>query len=199
MIDTLYQNLNRLQRPSFWQDFGLADKPFFLLTLHRPSNVDDALKLKNILDSLLASTEGHQIIFPIHPRTKKIFSSIQIKDENLKIVDPLSYLEFIYLVKNSKGVITDSGGITEETTVLKVPCLTLRNSTERPETVTIGTNELIGEDISQLRKYLAKIIEGKWKEGAIPPLWDGKTAERIVSKLYELYKQNESIPVVNYS
>ena len=101
----------------------------------------------------------------------------------------MGYLEFIYMVKNAKAVITDSGGITEETTVLKVPCMTLRNSTERPETVTTGSNELVGTDPANLAPYLEKLQAGKWKTGAVPPLWDGKTSPRIVSKLIALYSE----------
>lgn len=106
------------------------------------------------------------------------------------MIEPQGYLEFIYLVKNSKGIITDSGGITEEATVLHIPCLTMRNSTERPETVTIGTNELIGDDIEKLRVCLGKIVEGQWKKGGIPEFWDGHTAERIVSILYAIYAKD---------
>jgi len=103
------------------------------------------------------------------------------------MIDPLSYLEFMYLIKNAKGVITDSGGITEEATVLHIPCLTLRNSTERPETVTIGTNELIGNDLDKLSAFLKKIIDNKWKKGEVPQLWDGHTSERIVNSLLSIY------------
>jgi UDP-N-acetylglucosamine 2-epimerase (non-hydrolysing) len=106
------------------------------------------------------------------------------------MIEPQGYLEFIYLVKNSKGIITDSGGITEEATVLHIPCLTMRNSTERPETVTIGTNELIGDDIEKLRVCLGKIVAGQWKKGSIPEYWDGHTAERIVSILYAIYAKD---------
>ncbi len=103
------------------------------------------------------------------------------------MIDPLGYLEFMYLIKNAKGIITDSGGITEEATVLHIPCLTLRNSTERPETVTLGTNELIGEDLGKLKLNIKKIIKNDWKKGEIPPFWDGHTSERIVNSLYSIY------------
>ena len=105
----------------------------------------------------------------------------------------MGYLEFIYMVKNARAVITDSGGITEETTVLKVPCMTLRDSTERPETVTTGSNELVGTDPSQLAPYLERLQRGQWKKGGVPPLWDGKTAPRIVERLIKLYSQRTVI------
>jgi UDP-N-acetylglucosamine 2-epimerase (non-hydrolysing) len=127
------------------------------------------------------------VIFPIHPRTAKIFYELGIHANNLKIVEPLGYLEFNYLVENSKCVITDSGGITEETTVMGIPCITLRNNTERPETISIGTNELIGTDPSALKPALDKLFAGEWKKGGVPELWDGWAAHRIVGKLIELY------------
>ena len=119
----------------------------------------------------------------MHPRTNKLLQQIGLNAKNLYLTEPLSYLEFNYLVKHSKAVITDSGGITEETTVMNIPCVTLRNTTERPETCTIGTNELIGTDAAAIKPVLNKLFEGKWKHGEIPPLWDGKTAERIVDIL----------------
>ena len=127
------------------------------------------------------------VVFPIHPRTAKIFTDLGIKADNLHIVDPMGYLEFNYMVKHSKAVITDSGGITEETTVMGVPCITLRDNTERPETITIGTNELIGTNPEAIKPTLEKLFAGKWKEGGVPELWDGKAAERIVEKLIEIY------------
>ncbi len=193
MIDTLYQNLQRLKQPDIWLQHRLSNGNYFLITLHRPANVDDVDNLKNLLEVILKNTGDSPIVFPVHPRTKKILDSIGFFDQRLIQVDPMSYLEFIFLVKNAKAVITDSGGITEETTVLKIPCLTLRSSTERPETVTIGTNELIGTDPSKLTPFLNLLEHGKWKKSAIPALWDGKTANRIVAKLVELYTTEYSI------
>jgi UDP-N-acetylglucosamine 2-epimerase (non-hydrolysing) len=187
MIDTLFQNLTRIKKPVFWDQFNLREKNYFLLTLHRPSNVDDHQKLASILSAIENSTSDFQIIFPVHPRTRHIIDQFEINVKNIIMIDPLGYLEFMYLIKNAKGIITDSGGITEEATVLHVPCLTLRNSTERPETVTIGTNELIGDDLNKLSDHLKKIIDDKWRKGEVPELWDGHTAERIISSLLSIY------------
>jgi len=189
MIDTLFQNLDRLQQPPFWESERLSTGNYFLVTLHRPSNVDDPEKLKSLLNAITNSTGDFPIVFPVHPRTRKIIDAHNIPTDKLIMIDPLGYLEFIYLVKNAKGIITDSGGITEEATVLHVPCLTLRKSTERPETVTQGTNELIGDDIVKLSECLKTILAGGWKKGTIPELWDGHTSERIVEVLYNTYNK----------
>ena len=190
MIDTLYNNLDRLQQPAIWNEFKLKQADYFLVTLHRPANVDDPHNLKAMLDAILEGTGDSPILFPVHPRTRQKLEVIKYSHPRLLQVEPMGYLEFIYMVKNAKAVITDSGGITEETTVLKVPCMTLRNSTERPETVTTGSNELVGTDPSHLAPYLQRLQSGKWKQGGVPPLWDGKTSPRIVAKLIELYADN---------
>ncbi|MCP9751041.1 non-hydrolyzing UDP-N-acetylglucosamine 2-epimerase [Ferruginibacter sp. HRS2-29] len=189
MIDTLYQNLEKIKQPSFWPELQLAPGNYFLLTLHRPSNVDDGEKLKRILEAVISSTAGVPIVFPVHPRTRQMMDKLQMDTSKLLMIDPQGYHEFIYLVKNAKGIITDSGGITEEATVLHIPCLTMRNSTERPETVTMGTNELVGDDLDKLSKYLQQILAGEWKKGDIPAYWDGKTSERIVEILDSLYNK----------
>jgi UDP-N-acetylglucosamine 2-epimerase (non-hydrolysing) len=187
MIDTLYQNLPKIIQPSFWEKFQLQTNQYFLLTLHRPSNVDDPQKLSTILTSITNAANGCPVVFPVHPRTRQILNSFKINTSKLLIIEPQGYLEFIYLIKNAKGIITDSGGITEEATVLNIPCLTMRNSTERPETVTQGTNELIGDDFDKLKLCLEKIINGAWKKASVPDLWDGHTSERIVNVLLTLY------------
>lgn len=192
MIDTLYQNLNRLIKPVCWDLNELQTDKYFLLTLHRPSNVDDPKKIEEILNEITDSTLEFPIVFPVHPRTKKVLENINFVNNKVIMIEPLGYLEFIYLIKHAKGIITDSGGITEEATVLGIPCLTLRNSTERPETVTIGTNELIGDDYVKLKHSLEIILENKWKKGTIPPLWDGKTSERIVDVLQNIYTTQKS-------
>ena len=187
MIDTLYQNLNKLQKPQFWEENNLEKNKYFLITLHRPANVDDPQNLSKLMDIILRETDNLPVIFPLHPRTKKNLDTRYLNSSKLIVVEPLGYLEFIYLVKNAKAIITDSGGITEEATVLNIPCITLRNSTERPETVTLGSNELAGVNPQNLIPYLKKIKNNEWKKSSIPPLWDGETSVRIVKKLTELY------------
>jgi UDP-N-acetylglucosamine 2-epimerase (non-hydrolysing) len=186
MIDTLIANLDKLKKPEIFKYLNLAQKKYFVLTMHRPANVDEEIKLKEFIDEIIGSSKGLPILFPAHPRTKKILSRLNISGENLHIVEPLGYLEFNYLVKNSLAVITDSGGITEETTYMKIPCLTLRDNTERPETITIGTNKLVGTNPKKINNSLQKIFSGNWKSGEIPKFWDGKTSERIVDHLLKI-------------
>ena len=186
MIDTLMANLNRLKAPPFWPELGLKEGEYFVVTLHRPANVDAQDGLIRLLNAIGHATRGMPVIFPVHPRTAKTLLGVEGAPENIYLVDPQPYLEFNHLVKHAKAVITDSGGITEEATVLGVPCMTLRDSTERPETLTIGTNELLGTDPAALAPALDKLFAGQWKRGAIPEKWDGKTAERIVAHLEKL-------------
>lgn len=186
MIDTLLANRSKFKAPNFWKEFDLKEKEYLVLTLHRPANVDGREKLKKLMYEITSNTNGLPIIFPMHPRTAKIFNELGISAQNLFIVDPLGYLEFNFLVERAKGVITDSGGITEETTLMGVPCITLRDNTERPETVNIGTNELIGTNPNAIKLALHKLWNEQWKKGRIPELWDGNTAERIVKTLLKL-------------
>lgn len=186
MIDTLIKNEPRFIPPSIWQIASLTMKNYFVLTLHRPANVDNGISLKELMSEIITSAQGLPIIFPVHPRTAKNLKEVGITAKNLHLVEPLSYLEFNYLVKHAKAVITDSGGITEETTVMGVPCITLRNNTERPETVTIGTNELIGTNPKNIRPAIDRVFLGTWKKGDIPKFWDGKTADRIISNLLSI-------------
>jgi UDP-N-acetylglucosamine 2-epimerase (non-hydrolysing) len=186
MIDSLNFSLDKLKRPEVLNSIPEKSNGYWVLTLHRPSNVDDSEKLKALLNLIDSEAKGRVIIFPVHPRTMKTLTGFANEFKNIKPIAPLSYFEFIYLIKSSECVITDSGGIQEETTVLGIPCITLRNNTERPETVTIGTNELIGDDAAKLKQALGKITAGHWKKGSIPEKWDGHTAERIVQVLVSL-------------
>lgn len=187
MIDTLMKQRSRFIKPEVWDQIGLKDKNYLVLTLHRPANVDGEYKLKELLEEIEKQSRDLSIVFPVHPRTAKKLTEIGFNSPRMSFVEPLSYLEFNYLVERAKCVITDSGGITEETTVLGVPCITLRDSTERPETVTVGTNELIGTDPSALAPYMNLLFSGKWKRGSIPELWDGQTSSRIIDILNNLY------------
>lgn len=186
MIDTLYKNISRFTKPEVFVMNNLKNKSYFVLTLHRPSNVDCLDSLFLILDVILQNT-NFPVIFPVHPRTKRQLKSLSYSFSNLIICEPLGYLEFNYLVTNSFAVITDSGGITEETTVLGIPCMTLRTNTERPETCVVGTNELVGSDPNDIKLAMNRLALGQWKSGSIPELWDGKSADRIVDSLLNIF------------
>lgn len=188
MIDTLLAHQSRFRAPSFWLGLGLKPGNYVVLTLHRPSNVDYRDDLAALVRAVCAGARGLPVVFPVHPRTAKTLKELESLPANLHLVDAQPYLEFNYLTKHAKAVVTDSGGITEETTVLGVPCMTLRDSTERPETVTIGTNELLGTNPAALGPAFEKLLSGRWKKGGIPPLWDGKTAIRIVEALERVLK-----------
>ena len=183
MIDTLFKQRPHFKAPACWAELGLESGQFLVLTLHRPANVDEANQLSAMLEAIVAGADGLPVIFPIHPRTRKALKNSSTGNSSLHLIDPLPYLEFNYLVSNALGVITDSGGITEETTVMGIPCMTLRDSTERPETITTGTNELVGTNPSNIAPYLERLRAGKWKEGKTPDKWDGMTGKRIVEVL----------------
>lgn len=183
MIDTLLANMDRLRPPDFWCELGLAPRAYFVVTLHRPANVDEPRQLGELLGAIAHGTRGAKCIFPVHPRTRKTLASIADLPASIAMVEPQAYLEFNYLVKHAKGVITDSGGVTEETTVMGVPCMTLRDNTERPETVSVGTNEIIGTDPARLAPALERLLAGQWKKGGVPKKWDGRAGERIVGAL----------------
>ena len=180
MIDTLLKHRHRFQKPPIWDQLKLEKGKYIVMTLHRPGNVDEESKLKELLQEIIENSHDIPLIFPVHPRTEKILKRLGLSHPKLHMIDPLSYLEFNYLVERSKAVITDSGGITEETTVMGIPCMTLRDNTERPETITQGTNELLGTDPKAIKPAMEKLFSGQWKKGSIPDLWDGKTGERIV-------------------
>ena len=193
MIDTLLANRSRFRRPAVFDELQLKEGQYIMMTMHRPANVDEEAHLKALMEQIITNVHGLPIIFPIHPRTAKIFynlwgdeATLRQLFPNLHIVEPMGYLEFNYMVERAKAVVTDSGGITEETTVMGVPCITLRDNTERPETCTVGTNELIGTNPSAVKPALDLLFSGQWKKGAIPALWDGHTSERIVDILLTL-------------
>ena len=183
MIDTLTQNLDRIKKPEFWSRLQLQQNNYMVLTLHRPSNVDEEKSLKNLLLGIDRLADDKKVIFPIHPRTKAILENTRIELKNIEFVEPQGYLAFMYLIKNSFAVITDSGGISEETTVLGIPCFTMRENTERPETQTIGTNTLVGISIENLENAFTLFLKDGRRESGIPNLWDGKASERIVDIL----------------
>ena len=177
MIDTLLHLKPHVRKP----EIDIQER-YFLATLHRPSNVDDPKMLKRIITTLNEIASQTQIILPVHPRTKDRMRNLGLLDSinpGLTLTQPLGYLEFLYLQINSIGVITDSGGIQEESTFLKIPCLTLRQNTERPVTVDIGSNTLIGNDMELLKLKVTEILSGSYQRGNIPEFWDGKTGERI--------------------
>ena len=186
MIDTLLKHQARFCAPDFWNKEQLTTGSYIVLTLHRPGTVDQPKKLKAIIDAVIAASRGRKIIFPIHPRTAKVFAQLDVHADNLFVTEALPYLEFNYLVKHALAVVTDSGGITEETTVMNVPCMTIRDTTERPETCTIGTNRLLGTDPAAIAPAFDLLFAGAWSKGNIPPLWDGKTAQRIIQILKKL-------------
>ena len=202
MIDTLLKHRSRFRQPELWHELSLQTGEYIVMTMHRPSTVDNGRKLKSLLEAVIEASSGMPIIFPVHPRTAKMLEQIGAVDApNLHKTEPLPYLEFNYLVDHAKAVVTDSGGITEEATVMHVPCMTLRDNTERPETCIIGTNEILGTHPSAVFPAFERLFTGKWKKGNIPHLWDGKTATRIVSILKQIAYNKNSIhrEVATYS
>ena len=184
MIDTLISLEGAIAKAKV----EIPSAPYLLVTLHRPSNVDSEGKLKKIIATLAEISEEVTVLFPVHPRTADRISDAGSKlsqGKNFQLLDPLGYIDFIALEKNAAGVITDSGGIQEETTYLGIPCLTVRENSERPVTVTVGTNTLVGSDMSLLKEEAGKILLGDGKTGKIPPLWDGEAAKRIAAILKE--------------
>lgn len=192
MIDTLMRQQPGIKSSVILEKFGLQKKEFVTLTMHRPSNVDDPITFKRILDALFIIQSKIRIIFPVHPRTRKMITDSGFDEyitsmANLMLCDPLGYYDFGKLVSESNFVLTDSGGIQEETTVYGIPCITLRENTERPITITEGTNKLAGSDTAKIVEYSLQILDGKWKTGITPELWDGKTAERIIEFIEEKF------------
>jgi UDP-N-acetylglucosamine 2-epimerase (non-hydrolysing) len=198
MIDSLRHFLPVAQESRIGRDLGLINgeewRRFALLTLHRPSNVDSLQKLDELLGAIGAIAAEVPVIFPVHPRTHQRLAQAGIGNHGqLRLIQPLGYLDFLCLLSNATLVLTDSGGIQEETTALSVPCLTLRENTERPVTITEGTNTLVGTDPLKIVAAARDILAGKGKLGRIPPLWDGKAAERVVEVLLQLVHGHESV------
>lgn len=186
MIDTLIRLMPQARGcwPGLQERLGLGER-FGLVTLHRPSNVDEPAMLEKILATLDEIGAEMPLLFPIHPRTRqRIFAhGLERLTENIQLVEPLGYLEFLALQANATLVLTDSGGVQEETTYMGVPCLTLRENTERPVTVAMGTNVLVGHDMDLLQREAKGILAGQGKRGRVPPLWDGHAGERIAEIL----------------
>lgn len=184
MIDSLLSHLDSAKVLEQWRQFQLPRKGYGVVTLHRPSNVDRLEQLNRALDLLRQVSQRLPLVFPVHPRTR-LHLDARKHPGDIAYCNPLGYLEFLSLLEGARVVLTDSGGVQEETTALGIPCLTLRDSTERPITVEIGTNTLVGEALERVLPLVSDILEGSYKSGEIPPLWDGHTSERIVNILWE--------------
>ncbi len=185
MVDTLLNNIQKAEKSSILEVLSLVRNEYILVTLHRPSNADDESTLKNILMALMAINHDKKIMLPIHPRTKKMLSKFGLEEvinnkPDFIVTDPLGYLDFIFAMQNAYAVITDSGGVQEETTVLGVRCLTIRNNTERPVTINCGTNTLVGTDKEKIIRGFSNVVQENKVIRKCPPLWDGKAANRIV-------------------
>lgn len=188
MIDSLFYNLEKARQLNVRQNLGLKEKDYAVLTLHRPSNVDEKKVFAGLLDALCSISEKIPIIFPVHPRTRgnieKFGFEKTIKNSHIRLIEPLGYLDFMNLYSGSRLVLTDSGGLQEETTALGIPCLTMRENTERPITIELGTNQLVGTNPEKIRQAAFEILENNSKkEAKIPPLWDGRAAKRICDAL----------------
>ena len=187
MIDTLATLLPLTEPRTLLQMFGLMNgsgpKPYILVTLHTPANVDDEARLAKILDALTEISADIPVVFPVHPRTRARMNDHQLKYSGLLVTQPLTYLQFLGLQRHATAVITDSGHIQEESTYLGVPCLTVRENTDRPVTVDVGTNVVVGADLDRLKAHVADVLNGNAKRGSVPPLWDGHAAERVADCL----------------
>jgi len=188
MIDSLFYNLEKSEESKTRENLDLVGKEYAVLTLHRPSNVDEKEVFSGLLEALISVSEKLSVIFPVHPRTRgnieKFGFAEKVENSNIKLIEPLGYLDFMNLYSGAKLVLTDSGGLQEETTALSIPCLTLRENTERPITIELGTNILVGTNPEKIKQAAFEILESSEKKDAkIPPLWDGKAAERICDAL----------------
>jgi UDP-N-acetylglucosamine 2-epimerase (non-hydrolysing) len=190
MIDSLFYNLKKAERSAIREDLNLSGKNYAVLTLHRPSNVDEQEIFTNLLDAIVSIGEKLPVVFPVHPRTRgnieKFGFSEKVRNSNVRLIEPQGYLDFMRLYSGARLVLTDSGGLQEETTALGIPCLTLRENTERPITIELGTNHLVGTNPQKIKETAFDILENNSKKDAkIPPLWDGHAAERICDRLLE--------------
>ncbi len=186
MIDSLMYYSGKADKSDVLDRYGLEEGDYLLVTLHRPSNVDDPEELRALFDMLTSLSTRHPVVFPVHPRTRKMMSAALptlAETDSLRLIDPVGYIDFLRLMRSARMVITDSGGIQEETTVLGIPCVTVRENTERPITIEVGTNVLAGTDPARVEKEAVRILEEGIGEHGIPPLWDGKTAGRIADVL----------------
>lgn len=192
MIDTLFQFLPIAEKSNIMNELNLEKENYILVTLHRPSNVDFKENISKIINAFEEIQKDIKIIFPIHPRTRNKLAEFGLNEyvnslKNLILTDPIGYLDFQKLMSNSKLVITDSGGIQEETTALKIPCITVRENTERPITVTEGSNEIVGLDMEKMVNLTQKALNNQWKESKIPLFWDGKTSQRVLKVLEDYF------------
>lgn len=198
MIDTLILHRSRARRPPFVDALGLTRCSYAVLTLHRPSNVDRPDHALAVLDAIEPVLTHVPVIFPVHPRSRQMFEhhglAARLKRlDRLHLVDPLGYLEFLYLMDHAWFVLTDSGGVQEETTVLGIPCLTLRENTERAVTVSEGTNRLVGLSREAIVSAMDEILTGQWPAGRVPPLWDGRAAERIADIVLRTWAKHRGL------
>ena len=191
MIDSLAYNMKKADESKILNQLELESGNYVLVTLHRPSNVDDPENFMKIIRAFEEVPKDLPIVFPMHPRTANNIKKFGLEERvaalsNLKQLSPIGYLDFMQLTRNCKFVMTDSGGIQEETTYLGIPCITLRENTERPITAEVGTNEIVGTNMDLILECLQKVLSGNWKKGEVPELWDGNAAERIVDVLRKL-------------
>lgn len=186
LIDNLNKQINYFRQPEIWNKLKLKPSEYALLTLDKPANIEDPAALKSLLINIVRASENIPIVFPLYPKTAKTYQTLGIRAHNLYVVDMLEYWEFSYLVHRAKVVITDSSTLQEETTVMQVPCMTVLTSSDRPETISTGTNVLVGNDSRAITNAFNKLFEGRWQKGNIPYLWDGKASERVLSVLKKL-------------
>jgi len=186
LMDSLRYNRHRFIKPATFNVLGLKEQNYILLTINRHALIENKENFKELIERLISEAKGTPIVAPLHAYVRDVISEFNIKASNLHILPPQSYLSFGYLTSKAKAIVTDSGNIAEEATFLGIPCITLNNYVEHPETCSIGTNELVGESPEQLGIAIEKIMKGEWKQGSLPERWDGRTADRIVQTLLQL-------------